>query len=154
PQIRPAFSYEFMERSDGYTGLVKRYGLDFDPIKVKRMEHALVYKALNENAVDIIEVYSTDANIKRFDLKVLEDDLDYFPSFQAVWVARTEFTIAHPKAWKSLLAYQGRINETEMREMNTAADIDKHSFEQIASDFLGTQTSHKEDISSQILQRT
>lgn len=139
PQFRAAFSYEFMDRADGYHGMANRYQFKFAPEKVIRMEHSLVYKAIDDGAVDIIEVYATDANIKKYDLRVLADDAHYFPSYQAVWVARTAFTVKHPQAWLSLRRLEGKINEVDMRSMNAAADIEKTSFPDIASRFLAPQ---------------
>src|SRR6202021_785817 len=59
--VRAAFSYEFMDRKDGYSGLVNSYHLSFDPKNVNRMEHTLSFEAIDKNAVDLIAVYSTDA---------------------------------------------------------------------------------------------
>ena len=152
--IRAAFSYEFMEREDGYNGMVDRYQLSFAPENVRRMEHSLVYKAMDEDAVDLIEVYSTDANIKRFGLRVLRDDLDYFPNYQAVWVARTAFVDKHPDEWKSLLHLEGGITDEKMLSMNALADIEKQSFGKIASNFLGSRVDHSQSVWDQIFQRT
>jgi osmoprotectant transport system permease protein len=154
PQIRAAFSYEFMDRKDGYPGLVEHYKIPFDSSKMNRMEHSLVYQAINTNAVDMIEVYSTDANIKRFDLRLLKDDKGYFPIYQAVWVARKSFVENHPAEWQSLRKFEGTINEALMSSMNAQADIQKDSFAKIASGFLGTQSVHSETRYDQVLQRT
>jgi osmoprotectant transport system permease protein len=151
--IRAAFSYEFMDRSDGYNGLIERYGLQFS--SVSRMEHSLVYQAISENAVDVIEVYSTDANVNKFKLRVLRDDLDYFPSYQAVWVARTAFVEEHPGAWQDLRQFEDRIDENKIRSMNAEADLEKTSFQKIASKFLGSkQTLVETSRASVILERT
>ena len=79
PSVRAAFSYEFMDRKDGYPGLGRQLSLAFDPQKVNRMEHTLTFQAIDQNAVDLIDVYSTDAKIKKLHLRVLKDDRDYFP---------------------------------------------------------------------------
>ena len=100
--VRAAFSYEFMDRKDGYKGMVERYRLHLNPEKVSRMEHSLSYQAIDENAVDVIDVYSTDAKIKKLNLRVLRDDLAYFPSYQAVWVATRSFVDKYPTEWRSL----------------------------------------------------
>jgi len=60
-----------------------------NPKNVNRMEHSLTYQAIDQNAVDVIDVYSTDAKIRKFNLRVLDDDLGYFPVYQAFgWPAR------------------------------------------------------------------
>ena len=80
-----------------------RYNFKFDPKNVKRMEHSLVYQAIQGDAVDLIEIYSTDANIQKFNLRVLKDDRGYFPLYEAVWVARETFVENHRMEWESLL---------------------------------------------------
>src|SRR5690606_12075862 len=74
PNLRMAFSYEFMERSDGFAGLVEQYGLD--PKNYLRMNHSLVYTAIEEGKADIVEVFTTDSKIESLDMLVLEDDLN------------------------------------------------------------------------------
>src|SRR5580700_10018831 len=123
--IKAAFSYEFMDRKDGYPGLVDNYHLKFDPQKINRMEHTLSFQAIDQNAVDLIDVYSTDAKIKKLHLRVLKDDHNYFPVYQAVWVARQSFGEKHPREWQSLLGLEGKISEAAMLDMNAQADIDK-----------------------------
>jgi osmoprotectant transport system permease protein len=152
--IRAAFSYEFMERQDGFSGMVRRYNLPFTPDSVARMEHSLVYKAIDSGAVDLIEVYSTDANIEKFKLRILTDDLHYFPSYEAVWVARSAFVAKNPAVWASLSKYENSINENKMLEMNSEADFQKLSFPKIAAKFLGKPSSDETGPLQQILQRT
>src|SRR3979490_1209296 len=135
--VRAAFSYEFMDRTDGYPGLSDSYHLAFSPQKVNRMEHTLGFQAIDQNAVDLIDVYSTDAKIKKLNLRLLKDDHNYFPVYQAVWVARTSFVQAHPHEWQSLLTLEGRISEAAMLDMNAQADIQKLPFDKIAARFLG-----------------
>ena len=106
-QVRAGFSYEFMDRKDGYAGLIDSYHLGFSPQNVSRMEHSLSYQAIDQNAVDVIDVYSTDAKIKKLDLRLLKDDHNYFPVYQAVWVARSTFVQEHPREWQSLLQPRG-----------------------------------------------
>ncbi len=154
PKIRAAFSYEFMERKDGYPGMVERYELKFDPSNVSQMEHSLVYQALNEDAVDVIEVYSTDANIKKFSLRLLRDDLGYFPPYEAVWVAGIPFTQKHPAEWQELRAREGTITEGKMRSMNAAVDLDRIPPGDVVAKLLGSRATHARGISDQIIQRT
>jgi osmoprotectant transport system permease protein len=138
PTLRAGFSYEFMDRKDGYPGLVDNYHLNFSPQNISRMEHSLSYQAIDQNAVDLIDVYSTDAKIKKLQLQLLKDDHNYFPVYQAVWVARTAFVNEHPHEWQALLALQGRISEEAMLDMNAQADIQKIPFDKIAAGFLGS----------------
>ena len=125
--VRAAFSYEFMDRADGYPGLATKYHLDLNPKSVSRMEHSLTYQAIDQNAVDVIDVYSTDAKIRKFNLRVLDDDRNYFPVYQAVWVARKDFVDRYPAQWDALQKLAGTIHGNTMLDMNAEADIDKLS---------------------------
>jgi osmoprotectant transport system permease protein len=152
--IRAAFSYEFMDRQDGYPGLVSNYHLGFNPQRVNRMEHSLSFQAIDQGAVDLIDVYSTDAKIKKLNLRVLKDDHGYFPVYQAVWVARKSFVEKHPQEWEALRALEGKISEVAMLDMNAQADIQKIGFDKIASQFLGAEAPNSETLTSKILRRT
>jgi osmoprotectant transport system permease protein len=152
--IKAAFSYEFMDRKDGYPGLVDNYHLNFDPQKINRMEHTLSFQAIDQNAVDLIDVYSTDAKIKKLHLRLLKDDHNYFPVYQAVWVARQSFVEKHPREWQALLGLEGRISEGAMLDMNAQADIEKIPFKQIAAQFLGSEIPESESRWSGVIHRT
>lgn len=152
--LRAAFSYEFMERDDGFQGMVRRYAFPFSANQISQMEHSLVYQAIDEDAVDLIEIYSTDANIKKFNLRVLVDDLNYFPSYQAVWVARTAFTAEHPDQWAALKKYEGSINQNVILALNAEAELQKISFSTIASGFLGISHIKTDTRAGQIIERT
>ncbi len=152
--LRAAFSYEFMDRADGYPGLASKYHLDFNPKNVNRMEHSLTYQAIDQKAVDVIDVYSTDAKIRKFNLRVLQDDLSYFPVYQAVWVARKAFVDRYPDQWQALRALEGTIDENTMLDMNAKADIDKQSLAQIAAGFRGAQAHVADSLTSRLVHRT
>jgi len=151
--LRAGFSYEFMDRQDGYPGLTERYRLGLDPAHVNRMEHSLTYQAIDQGAVDVIDVYSTDAKIKKFKLRVLDDNLGYFPTYQAVWVARAGFVSQYPAQWRALRQWQGRINATTMQDLNAQADIDKRSIAQVVAGFRGS-TVRSQTLAGQIGRRT
>jgi osmoprotectant transport system permease protein len=152
--VRAAFSYEFMDRKDGYPGLVDNYHLSFNAQKVNRMEHSLSFQAIDQNAVDLIDVYSTDAKIKKLGLRVLKDDHHYFPVYQAVWVARKSFVEKHPREWQMLLGLEGKISEEAMLDMNAQADIQKIAFKKIAAQFLGSEAPQSEGVLNGVLHRT
>jgi osmoprotectant transport system permease protein len=152
--VRAAFSYEFMDRKDGYPGLVESYHLAFNPQKISRMEHSLSFQAIDQNAVDLIDVYSTDAKIKKLDLQLLKDDHNYFPIYQAVWVARKSFVDKHPREWQTLLGLEGQISEEQMLDMNAQADIQKIPFDKIAAQFLGSETPASKGWLREVARRT
>jgi osmoprotectant transport system permease protein len=151
--LKTGFSYEFMDRQDGYPGLAQRYRLDLPGTHVTRMEHSLTYQAIDDGAVDVIDVYSTDAKIRKFKLRVLEDNLNYFPSYQAVWVARAAFVAAHPVQWQALRHWEGRISAATMQDLNAQVDLDKRSVAQAAASLRGSSV-QTESIARQIGRRT
>lgn len=152
--IKAGFSYEFMDRQDGYRGMLDAYQLKFNPLKVSRMEHSLSFQAIADGAVDVIDVYSTDAKIKKLHLRPLKDDRGFFPAYQAVWVARQEFVDKHPREWQVLRNLEGSIDEQEMLDMNARADILKISFDKIAAQFLGSKAPDSESLLNGIAHRT
>jgi osmoprotectant transport system permease protein len=152
--IKAAFSYEFMDRKDGYPGLVDSYHLVFNTQKVNRMEHSLSFQAIDQNAVNLIDVYSTDAKIRKLHLQLLKDDHNYFPVYQAVWVARQSFVDKHPREWQVLQGLEGRISEQAMLDMNAQADIQKMGFDKIAAQFLGSDTPNSKGWLHEVARRT
>lgn len=133
PQLRAGFSHEFLGRADGWPGLASRYRLAQRPVG---LDHGVAYEALGHNEVDLIDVYSTDARIQRMHLQVLQDDLHFFPDYQAMLLYRRDVPQRFPAAWQALQTLQGRISEEKMIAMNAAAELDGKAFPDIARDFL------------------
>jgi len=123
--------HEFLERADGWPGLRKLYGLR--PQEVKGIDHDLGYKALESGAIDIIDLYTTDAEIEHYDLVALEDDRQYFPEYQAVFLYRLDLESEVVFHLHSLV---GLVTEKRMIAMNTSSKIKGHSAEKVAQDFL------------------
>ncbi len=87
PDLKLGFSNEFMERADGWPGLRDRYGLPHRD--VRGLDHDLAYRALAAGEIQATELYSTDAEIRAYKLRVLEDDRKFFPSYECVWLYRS-----------------------------------------------------------------
>ena len=121
PQWRAGFGYEFMERPDGYKGLVASYGLRFaEPPRI--MDLGLLTRALKDQQVDLIAGNNTDGLIPALDFSVLEDDHHYFPPYEAVAVMRGEMLKQHPEVGTALNELAGAISDDDMRRMNYAVD--------------------------------
>ncbi len=135
PHWRAGFGYEFMERPDGYKGLVKTYHLRFAaPPRI--MDLGLLYRALKEKQVDLVAGNSTDGLIAALQLAVLEDDRHYFPPYDAVPILRKETVARHPAVGQALAELAGKISAEEMRRMNYAVDGEHRDTRQVARDFL------------------
>lgn len=133
-RLRAGFTSEFLERDDGFPGLRRRYGLRF--ASVVDMDPGLMYDAARTGQVDVISAFSTDGRIAAFDLFVLDDDLRFFPPYDAGIVARGEFLRGHPEARSLLEELSGRLDEEAMRRLNHAVDGEGRAPIEVAREFL------------------
>ena len=115
------FNFEFLERQDGYPGLVARYGLSFAR-EPKTMDLGLLYRALRGGQIDVAVGSSTDGLIAAWNLRVLEDDLRYFPPYDAAPVVRIETLQRHPKLRDALAQLGDLLSENEMQGLNHEID--------------------------------
>ena len=133
PSLRFAFSYEFLNRKDGWHFLAKAYGLGQKPLSI---EHGLIYQAIMDGKVDVIDAWTTDAEILRYDLVLLEDNLQFFPVYLAAPLLRAD----EDKETRRILSRLAkRIDQAGMQKLNVAVAIHKKSFAQVARDFLVEQ---------------
>ena len=137
PQLRLGVGYEFLERQDGYRGLVRTYDLQFaeDP---RVMDLGLLYRALQNRAVDIVAGNNTDGLIAALGLVVLEDDVHYFPPYDAVPIVRPDLFQKCPQAQNTFASLAGRITADQMRAMNYAVDGQKKDATVVAQEFLNS----------------
>lgn len=133
PQLRLGLSQEFLNRKDGWEALKAAYGLPFVP---RGLDHGLAYEALAATQLDVIDVYSTDAKIERYKLRVLEDDRAFFPAYDAVLFFRRDVPDRFPVTWNALQRLEGRITTRDMIAMNAAAELSAVPFQRVAADFL------------------
>ncbi|MBM3771296.1 MAG: ABC transporter permease subunit [Acidimicrobiia bacterium] len=133
--LRPGFGHEFLERADGYRGLVQTYGLQFVN-QPRGMELSLIYRALADGEVDLIAGDATSALIDRLDLFPLADTKRYFPPYDAVPVARSAMLLRHPEIGRALARLAGRITDADMRALNAAVDIEKQDPRAVAERFV------------------
>jgi osmoprotectant transport system substrate-binding protein len=135
PQWRAGFGYEFMERPDGYKGLVATYGLRFAaPPRI--MDLGLLTRALKEHQVDLIAGNMTDGLIPALDLFVLADDKHYFPPYEAVPVIREQTLTEHPEIGPALDGLGEKISDEEMRRLNYEVDGKKRDVKEVVREFL------------------
>jgi osmoprotectant transport system permease protein len=130
-RLRPGLSHEFLVRADGWAALKRSYGM---PIAdAAALDHGLAYQALSTGQVDLIDVYSTDAQIGRLGLRVLKDDRGFFPRYDAVLLMRDSLPA---NALAALAPLEGRIDEPTMIALNAAVELDGRSFAEVARGFL------------------
>jgi osmoprotectant transport system substrate-binding protein/osmoprotectant transport system permease protein len=131
PDIRLGLSQEFLGRADGWPGLKAAYALP-QPTP-QGLDHGLAYEAVAAGKIDVMDVYTTDAKIERYALRVLADDRNFFPRYDAVILYRKDVPRRFPEAWAALKKLEGKIDERTMMRMNAAAELDKRSFAEAAA---------------------
>ncbi|MFT9487314.1 MAG: ABC transporter permease/substrate-binding protein [Tepidibacillus sp.] len=133
-QITAGFTFEFKDREDGYQGIKKKYGLVLPHIKT--MDAGLRAKALVAGDVDLIDAYSTDGYMIKYQLKVLQDDKHLFPPYQGAPLIREDTLNQHPELKDILNQLAWKISEKEMQEMNYRVDYEDESPGDVAKEYL------------------
>ncbi|MDH1168904.1 glycine betaine ABC transporter substrate-binding protein [Pantoea agglomerans] len=133
---RLGLDLEFSGRSDGMKPLQKTYNLTLDRPQIRQMDPGLVYNAIRDGFVDAGLIYTTDGRVKGFDMKVLEDDKHFFPSYNVTPVVRQDVLASHPGLDTALNQLSAQITDEAITELNKRVDIDHQSPETVARDFL------------------
>ena len=128
--LRLGLSHEFLERGDGWPALKAAYKLTL--ASASGLDHGLAYDAVRAAKVDLIDIYSTDAKVGRYQLRVLQDDLGYFPKYDAVLLMRAAVDV------RPLAPLEGRIDAAAMIAMNAQVELDGRSFADVAKQFLAS----------------
>ncbi len=134
PELKLAFSNEFIDRKDGWPALRDAYALPHKD--VRGLDHDLAYRALTAGSIDATDLYSTDAEIAYYSLKVLADDRRHFPEYQAVYLYRADLTQRAPAVVAAIQKLTDNISDRDMIAMNAKAKLHKIPETQVAADFL------------------
>ena len=136
PQLRLGVGYEFLERQDGYKGLVSTYGLEVRGSAAR--DGPRVYSIARWRTSRWTwspETTRTDL-IAALGLVVLQDDKHYFPPYDAVPIVRPQLFQECPQARAAFERLAGRITADDMRKMNYAVDGEKKDAAEVAREFL------------------
>lgn len=133
-QIKPGFTLEFNDRSDGYPAVKKAYHLNIS--KPKTMEPKLRYQAIKSGDINLIDAYSTDAELKQYDMVVLKDDKHVFPPYQGAPMFKEKYLKEHPEIKKPLNQLANKISDEDMQQMNYDVTVKKKDPYQVAKDYL------------------
>jgi glycine betaine/choline ABC-type transport system substrate-binding protein len=127
--------YEFLKRPDGLPGLLQTYRLPLrgNPIS---MDLGLLYQALEQKKVDMAAGAETDGRLSVLDAVVLQDDLHFFPPYQAALIVRQKLLDADPGIRSALAELAGKFTDDVMRRLNYAVDGEHHPVRQVAAAFL------------------
>ncbi|HVT45898.1 MAG TPA: glycine betaine ABC transporter substrate-binding protein [Thermoanaerobaculia bacterium] len=137
-RFQPGFGYEFVERPDGWKGLLATYGLQFARAP-RTMDLGLTYKALAAGELDLIAGNSTDGLIESLGLTILRDDRGYFPPYDAAIVSRADLDRKCEAAPAALSALGGTIDDATMRRLNFEVDGAKRDVREVAREFLASR---------------
>ncbi len=121
PELKFGLTHEFLDRQDGWQPLARRYQLN--PPNVVGIDHALGYAALVNGSIDVKDAYSTDAKIGDYDLVTLDDDLQFFPRYDSVFLYRLSLSL---KAITCLHTLEGTIDDQKMIQLNAEAERTKN----------------------------
>lgn len=132
--LRAGFGFEFADRNDGYPGLVATYGLNL--ANMRTVEHALAYEAIESGAIDLMDAYSTDGKLLRFKLRVLEDDRQFFPPYNAAPMVRGATLRKHPEIERALSKLAFRLSNLDAQALNYIVETEGISPELAARAFL------------------
>lgn len=134
PMLIFGAEYDFYEREDGYPGLEAVYGFDFK--EKKELDIGLKYEAIGSGEIDVVNAFSTDGLLKQYDLKVLADDQNFFPSYQAATLIRQETLDKYPELEDVLNKLAGQISDDEMIELNYMVEKENQDPKEVAKKFL------------------
>ncbi|MFJ8459327.1 osmoprotectant update ABC transporter permease/substrate-binding subunit OpuFB [Lysinibacillus xylanilyticus] len=132
--IKAGFTLEFNDREDGYLGIQNRYGITLPNITT--MEPKLRYQAIETGNIDLLDAYSTDSEIRQYNLQVLVDDQQLFPPYQGAPLLRKETLDKYPEIETALNKLANRITDDEMREMNYQVNVEGKNVEDVAREYL------------------
>ena len=133
-KLRAGLTPDFIGRADGLPGLEQAYGLHFR--EVKALVPAVKYQALVASQVDVIDGYSTDGLIAKYNLVVLTDDRHFFPPYEAAALVRPGLDSLNPRAVAALGELSGRLDEARMRELNARVEVNAEPVADVARDAL------------------
>lgn len=142
-EIEVGFTHEFLERPDGFPGLVEHYNLDFS--NVKGIEHGLAYHAVEQGVLDMVDAYSTDGKLEKYHLQLLVDDKDFFPPYDASFVVRKDVLLNYSQLAYQLELLGNRISNQKMRDLNYQVEVKGRTFGDVAHEFLVEQNLISED---------
>lgn len=136
-EIRAGFTLEFTDRQDGYPGIQELYGIEFG--SVETMEPSIRYQAIETGDINLVDAYSTDADIVQYNLVQLEDDQELFPPYQGAPLLLNETLEDHPELAEILNQLSGKITDEQMGQMNFAVDVDGRNPDEVAREFLESE---------------
>lgn len=157
PFLRFGVSDEFLGRRDGWPSLRATY--DLRPTDIRGLDHDIAYKALIDGSIDVIDLYTTDAEIGDPRIRMLKDNLHHFSENKAILLYRADLETRAPRSLEAMLRIEGRVDNDAMIGMNKAVKMDRRAEADVAAQFLAIKlgvvnVQQPSGLASRILRRT
>lgn len=146
PGLKFGFSNEFIDRGDGWPSLRDAYRLQ--AAEVRGLEHALAYRAIDSGEIDVIDAYTTDPNIREFNLRLLSDDRAHFPKYDAIFLYRTELEVSHPDLVLQLNSMVGQLDDQTMLDLNQQVELHGDTEQNVAARYVNETYGFEVEVSS------
>lgn len=127
--------HEFYERADGFWKMAEEYGMEIDEDQVKKMDVGLTFESIARDQIDVAMVFATDGKLKKYDLKVLEDDKNFFPVYNIAVTVRKETLEKYPEI-EEILKPISELDDETMQALNYRVDAEEIPAETVAKEFL------------------
>lgn len=120
-------------------GLLTTYGIDISQLEVESLEpcSTAMAQALNNSAIDVAQVCTTQPDIVRFNFLLLADDLALQPAQNLVPVVTQALLDAAPDDFEEVLNAVTALLTTEvLTQMGVQVAVNQESFADVAAQFL------------------
>jgi osmoprotectant transport system substrate-binding protein len=140
-----AVESEFASRNDGFVPMLETYGIPLgSPDGVPRenvstLDTGVVYTTTDSGQVNFGEVFTTDGRIEALDLTVLEDDLKFFPAYNASVVVREELFSEHPEIADVVLPISDALTNDILIQLNLQVDVEGREPADVALEWLQSE---------------
>jgi osmoprotectant transport system substrate-binding protein len=135
-KLKMASEAEFTNRPDGLPGVQKKYNFKFGASNVKSMQTGLYYRAIHSHSVDVTVAYSTDPQIKKYNLVLLKDDKHFFPPYYAAVCINKDVYEKYPEIKEITKPLAEHLNSDIMRSLNYQVDVEGKSVSVVAHNWL------------------
>src|SRR5699024_8771668 len=120
--------------NDGYTGFKEAYGYEFKD--AKGMDVALMYEGIANGDLDVVTIYTVDPQLKEYDLKVLEDEEQFFTHYEKSLIAKKQVIEKDPTIDEIIESIVEQVSIEYMTELIYKVDIEKKDLKEVATEFL------------------
>jgi osmoprotectant transport system substrate-binding protein len=135
-EMKIAIDYEFFEGAMNIFEMAEAYNMNISKNDVKTMQWGLTYESLNQGDADITMVFTTDSQLLKYDLKVLEDDKHFFPFYHVAVVVREDTLKKYPEIAEILRPFAMYLNQDIIIRLNYLVDVEGKEPEEVAQNYL------------------